>query len=231
MKISVVIATYGVDEWKDIAWSRAYPSAINQGAHEVLIGHDAEGTIATVRNGLAEEAEGTYLCVLDADDELAPGYITAMTHAWREWPWPGDAEQLPLLTPRVSYVNRGRAQSPKFWPEKPLWEGNWLVIGTLVPRTLFLEVGGFPEAIHGYEDWALFAKCSKAGSPIVKVPEAIYRAHVRSGSRNRSLSHRDRVYWHYTIGREVFPEHYPPEWLERELGKMRPAMARRGRGR
>jgi len=215
VNVSIIISTYGSEKWRDLAMSRAYPSALDQGAHEIVVGHDPEGTIASVRNSLAEKATGEWLLFLDADDELAPGYLGAMQRVFEQEQTGG----LPLLlTPAVSYVTaRGRITPPKFWQEVDLEQANWLVIGTLVPRSLFLEVEGFPEAIHGYEDWALWAKCWKAGVRIVKVPKAIYRAHISPGSRNRRMTREEGLRWHYEIGRSIFPEQYPLEWLEGHL--------------
>jgi hypothetical protein len=176
--------------------------------------------------------EDEFLCFLDADDELADGYIAAMHDAA---PTPdfrlGASERNLLLTPMVSYVGSGRAARPKFWPEKPLSEGNWLVIGTLVPRVLFREVGGFRDELHGYEDWSLFARCWKAGAEIVKVPDAVYVAHVRGGSRNRRMSRREQVEQHYAIGRDLFPDLYDEAWLERHLRNVPKTRHGRPRGR
>lgn len=217
MTVSILIATYGEEAWSELAWSRAYPSTLEQGAHEVLVGHEPEGTIASARNHLAEKATGEFLLFCDADDELAPGYIEAMTEAI-EARSKHERELGPtLFTPRVQYVNHGRREKPKFWPEKDLRHSNWLVIGTLVPRGLFLELCGFDDAEHAYEDWSLFARCWKAGAQIVKVPDAIYVAHVIGGSRNRRMSSRERVEIHYAIGRRLFPEVYDEGWLRQHL--------------
>lgn len=219
MNISIIVATYGEDCWRDLALSRAWPSADNQGAHEVLCMHQRDGTVASVRNDLGRMATGTHLLYCDADDQLGPGFIQAMTRAHEQ---AGGTDGVPrLFTPRVSYVNKGRPQAPKFWPEVAMSQGNWLVIGTLVPRDLFLEVGGFPEAIHGYEDWACFAACWKAGAQIVKVPDAVYIAHVSGGSRNRRMPLDERIHWHFTIGRSLFPEEYPDDWPARHLRNAR----------
>ncbi len=192
MKVSIIIATYGDDFWRQLALKRSYSSAINQGAHEIIVGHDEEGTVASVRNELAEKAEGDWLCFLDGDDELAPGYLDAMQRAFEQVSLGGSL----LLAPAVSYVSmRGKVEPAKFWGECSLTTGNWLVIGTLVEREMFFKVGGFEEWPI-YEDWALWARCWTAGAVPVKVPEAVYRAHRKPGSRNHSLPRKEvlRVY-------------------------------------
>jgi glycosyltransferase involved in cell wall biosynthesis len=227
VNVSVIIATYGEQHWNVLAHERALPSTVDQGAHEVIVHHDLNGTIASARNWGAGRATGNWLCFLDADDELAPGYIEAMTAAESRAPIVGPA----LLTPAVSYVGSGRPARPKFWPEKSLSEGNWLVIGTLVPRLLFVSIGGFRDWPHAFEDWDLFARCWKAGAAIVKVPDAVYVAHVRGGSRNRTMSRREQVELHYEIGRDLFPDLYDEAWLERHLRNVPKVRHGRPRGR
>ncbi len=197
MNVSVIISTYGSEEWRNLAQSRAYPSALDQGAHEIVVGHDPEGTLASVRNALARKAEGEWICFLDGDDELAPGYLGAMKRAYEQ---EGREDGTPLLlTPAAHWITvRGRPETPpKFFDECLFENGNWMVIGTLVPRDLFFQVGGFEEW-QVYEDWALWARCWKAGAVPVRVPDAVYRAHRKRGlTRNHALRHRerDRVYW------------------------------------
>jgi GT2 family glycosyltransferase len=223
VKITVCIASYGEERWKHLAESRALPSV--QGAAEVLIGHEPDGTISSARNGLAERAMGDYLCFLDADDELGPGYVEAMQRALERESREGSvvgADGTPLLlTPAVSQVNQGRRRLPFFFTEVPLEHGNWLVIGTLVQREQFFAVGGFDTEPHAYEDWSLFARCWKAGARIVKVPEAVYVAHVTRGSRNRSLNREQRVRTHYAVGRKIFPDLYDENWLRTHLRNAR----------
>ena len=194
VNVSVLIATFGEPRWERLAWDRARPSAEMQGAEEILCFHDPEGTLASARNELGRTAKGDWLCFLDADDELAPGYLDAMQRIHEQ-----EISSYPslLLTPAVQYVStRGQKEPPKFWAECSLTTGNWMVIGTLVPRQLFLEVGGFEEWPI-YEDWALWGRCWKAGARPVRVPDAIYLAHRKRGlTRNHALHRREinRVY-------------------------------------
>lgn len=201
--ISVCIASFGTDEWKDRAWQHAYPSTIGQGA-EVIVYHDPNGTVASSRNQAAQQAHGDWLVFLDADDQLGEGYIEAMQRAAD-----GPALYLPQ-TSFASYSANNRAYPPRFMPDCSLRDGNPMIIGTMLPREMFLEVGGFTENVALYEDWMLFAQLWKQGAPVVKVPDATYVAYMRRRSRNRSVSARERIYWHQWIGHQVFPEHYAP---------------------
>ncbi len=151
-----------------MAERRAIPSAANQDAHEVLTLHQPDGTIATSRNALAEMASGEWLLYVDADDELAPGFLDAMRAAQN-----GDPRT--LFTPAVRHTRKGRAAPPFFFDRGiSLRQDNWLVVGTLIHKDLFHEVGGFGDYPHGFEDWSLWSKCFRAGADIVKVPDAVY---------------------------------------------------------
>lgn len=212
--ISVCIAAFGGEQWNDLAWSHAYPSTAGQGA-EVIVFYDRDGTVASTRNKAAEEAHGEWLIFLDADDKLAPGYVEAMERALNG---PG------LYLPRTSFISftaNNRVYPPQFMPDCSLRDGNPMIIGTMVPRDMFMGIGGFTENVPLYEDWMLFAQLWKNGAPVIKVPDAIYMAHMRRRSRNRSVHQRERTYWHQWIGHQVFPEHYekprPEEDASRRL--------------
>ena len=208
MKVSIIVATYGGEEWLALARTRALPSALMQEAHEVIDHHDPEASIAQTRNAGAERANGDWLCFLDADDELGSGYLPAMQRAHEQR---GGADGIPpLLTPAVSYVRKERRTGRVGFLDRgfPLTDDNWLVVGTLVRRDLFMQVGGFSDYPHGFEDWSCWAKCWKAGAEIVKVPDAVYYAHVnphskhRQGWRNRQW----QVETHNRVRAELFPE-------------------------
>ncbi len=183
MSISVCVATYGDDKWETLASERAVPSVYGQNATIIAL-HQSEGTIASSRNACAaHHGSKEWLLFLDADDEIAPGYITAMEKAIAAHP-----DERTLFTPAVQVVRQGRAPGPPhFFKEVPLRQANWLVIGTVVHRDLFWEVGGFPEYVHGLEDFALWSKCVRAGAEIVKVPGAVYRYHANPNSMHRML--------------------------------------------
>ena len=65
----------------------------------------------------------------------------------------------------------------------------------------------------------LFAQLWKAGLPVVRVPDAVYVAHMVRGSRNRRVHGRTRAYWHQMIGHAVFPEHYEPTTVAEDVSR------------
>lgn len=177
---TICIGTFGGNEWVRLAHERAIPSAKAQGC-EVIHRHGS--TLAQARNEALALVETPWVVFLDADDELAPGYLEALGT--------GSAD---LRAPAVSYVKLRRPRVP-YVPTVAghdhdcstdcLRDGNWLVIGTAVRTDLARQVGGFRE-YDVYEDWDFFQRCWLAGASVEAVPDAVYLAHWRRDSRNRA---------------------------------------------
>ncbi len=193
MDVTVAVATYGDQEWSDLAWRRAVPSAMRLG---VPVVHYHGDTLHDARNTALSMVDTEWVCHLDADDELEPGYFTAM--GW------GTAD---VRAPSVVYVVNGIPQ----WPIMPkvsghrhrckpacLTEGNWLVVGSVARTQLLRDVGGWRD-FEWSEDWDLWLRCHLAGATIEGVPQAYYKAHVRPDSRNRGASQETRNAAHRAI--------------------------------
>lgn len=206
MKLSILVASFGDWTWAQLAADRAVPSASSQDAYEVVASHQEEGTVCTSRNAVAELSSGEWLCFLDADDELAPGFTAAMGEAIQEQ---ANDKRL-LLTPAVSPPVTSRRIRRVFMPEKPLSDSNWLVIGTLIRRDFFWEIGGFDEQDpHGLEDWSLWTRAAAAGATVVKVPDAVYIVHTRRLSSHAVYARNPEYGQEYQrIRRSAWPELY-----------------------
>lgn len=194
MTVAVVIATYGDQDWADLARNCALPTADLEKPDELYLIHDRIGSLARARNEGARRARSSHLVFLDADDELAPGYVRALRDAYSVLtiPLKGESEVAPfrtkpsLLVPRVQFISEDGDEGRPLFPNRhlPMEDLNHCVIGTAVPRLLFQAVGGFRDDLPIYEDWALFLACKRAGARLVDVPGAIYRAHAHADSRN-----------------------------------------------
>lgn len=170
---TIIIATYGAESWRDRARAVALPSTQGQGA-EVLTMHG--DTLASARNLGASLAEGEWLVFLDADDELEPGYIEALSNATGQ-----------LRAPAVRYVyQNGYADPPQTFGNRDMLTMNQCVIGTAIPKDLFTAIGGFWEE-RAWEDWSLFRRAYLTGASITHNPQAVYRANVAPLGRNNTV--------------------------------------------
>lgn len=193
--VTVAIGTYGDPSWATLAAQRAIPSARTQG---VPVVHVHAASLHEARNSAIDQVQTEHVIVLDADDELEPGYVNAMAL--------GTAD---VRAPRVRYVRPGGTaagpvmlrvsghQHPQCGGEC-LAYGNWIVIGAMVRTDLYRKIGGF-EPWPLYEDWAAFARMWQAGATFEAIPRAIYRAHVRRDSRNRAPDRAAKLAAHRAI--------------------------------
>lgn len=172
--VTVIIPIFGdVDHWTPMA-VRAQRSAWAQTVEPVSVVISVADTLSVARNRAAGAARTEWLCFLDADDELDPGYIEAMLCGT------GDLRQPATL----GVVDGVEDAFPVLIPSKPLLDGNYIVIGAFVRREIFESAGGFTE-LPAYEDWDLWIRCWLHGAVITTCPDAIYRVHVRPDSRNQ----------------------------------------------
>jgi glycosyltransferase involved in cell wall biosynthesis len=193
MDVTVAIATFGGDEWIQMALRRAVPSVAALHVPFVQV-HGA--TLHEARNDALALVETPYVVFLDADDELAPGYFDAMSA--------GTAD---VRAPAVRYISP-TAISPPFVPKVPghdhdcvgdcLLAGNWIVVGAVARTDLVRRVGGWQDWPI-YEDFSVWQRCHLVGATFEQVPGAVYRAYVREGSRNRSHDQAFRTQIHRAI--------------------------------
>lgn len=193
--ITVAVGTFGGDEWKRLAETRAIPSAQALGCQVV---HAHADTLHQARNAALDQVDTPWVIHLDADDQLEPGYLVGMASAPV-----GD-----VRAPLVRYMQRGRPISPPRFPRVAghshdctggcLPYGNWIVVGAAVRTDLVRQIGGWRD-FSWSEDWDVWLRCHLAGATIISTRRAVYRAHIRPGSRNRSGSSADRLAAHRAI--------------------------------
>lgn len=196
MDVTVCIGTFGQDHWTRLATTRAAPSAESQAP----VIHVHGETLAKARNAALAQVDTEWVIHLDADDELSPDYVKAMGR--------GTAD---LRVPSVSRIGRGPVE-----PKMPcvyghdhqctgecLRYGNWIVIGACVRTELVRSIGW--EEFGWSEDWALWARCWKAGATVEPIPDAVYIAYHNRLGRNRVSRHAS-LDWHTQIEKAVWPE-------------------------
>lgn len=196
MDATVLIATYGDTEWVDLAHRRAIPSAESQAP----VIHRHGTSLAQARNEALALAQTKWVIHLDADDELEAGYVEAMNR--------GSAD---VRGPIARYIHgtQARIWQPRVHAHEHdcvaecLRDGNWLLVGAAVRTDLIRRAGGWHEYPWS-EDWSTWIRCWKQGASFELIADAVYRAHVRSDSRNRGATQAEKLAAHETIYRDEF---------------------------
>lgn len=171
----MIVATFGASKWAQLARSVAVPSAEAARPAELIVEHGE--TLHQARNAAAARVSAEWLCFLDADDELEPGYLSAMSEASAD-----------LRAPALRLVVAGEPDlDPLDLSGREILHGlNPCAIGTLIRRTMFDDVGGFwPE--RAWEDWSLFRRAVLAGATLEHVPAAVYRSNISPDGRNSTV--------------------------------------------
>lgn len=195
MDVTIAVSTFGDQTWVRLANERALPSARAQRPAEVIHVHGP--TLHDARNAAVDQCDTEWLINLDADDELEPGYLAALS-----------AGTCDVRAPAVRYVSgTTRGQAPRMpavaghqhgCTAECLPYGNWLVVGSMVRAGLIRKVGGWRD-FPWSEDWDLWLRCHLAGATFEAIPAAVYRAYVRTNSRNRGLRAAGRLAAHRAI--------------------------------
>jgi hypothetical protein len=159
-----------------------------------LVQMDARG-VSAARNRGIDEAKGTWIAFLDADD------------VWRsdklERQLAGDEADLRFANCR--FVVRQRMTNVTFWqvsrPPHSLAGSaeqllRLLVVGnnpialstTVVRRTLLLEAGGFAEQMTHAEDWHLWLRLLLRGASWARTDAVVSEYHIRAAAASRDLA-------------------------------------------
>jgi glycosyltransferase involved in cell wall biosynthesis len=142
------------------------------------------------RNVGARAAMGERLLFVDADDEIAPGYVAAMMSALDRSQFVTARVDIETLNPTWSraalgppWQDRGVELFFDFLPAASV------CIGLSAP--LYRSVGGFPEEFPRLEDIAFCWKVQLAGNPLIFVPDALYRYRYKDSLRGLYRQSRD----------------------------------------
>lgn len=131
--------------------------------------------LPAARNAGIRQAQGKYVCCLDADDLLAPTYLEKAVHLLECFPTVGFA---------YSWVERFGDEGG-IWETQPfnlanLLDYNHVSVAAVFRRSAWARVGGYWEAMRpGFEDWEFWVRLGACGYPGRLIPEPLllYRKH------------------------------------------------------
>ena len=201
MNVTVVVATCGSDEWKEMGDEAARGIYIPS----IVRVHLPKGTVAQARNEGLKQVKTEFICFVDADDTISHGYfgfdptsdvtVTSIRYRYRGIP----------MIPRVWQHENGRPGYHTGDCVAPcLVDGNWVHVGAIIRTDAIKSIGGFKEYAV-YEDWALMLELQQNGFTFDRRPESVYEASIRQNDnhRNRSLPTHARNLIHEQIYRDI----------------------------
>lgn len=131
---------------------------------------------AYARNVGAQKACGKVLAFCDADDVVAPGWLTAIAGAWPMHEFIAGAVETELL-------NEGASWHPSFakYPYQPVFGFRPFVssCNMAISRQAFEKVGGFSEEFRHSHDVDISWRLQLQGYPIHFIPEAVVHRRFR----------------------------------------------------
>jgi glycosyltransferase involved in cell wall biosynthesis len=139
---------------------------------------------AHARNVGAAAASGDALLFVDADDEVAPGYLMAMGTALAQHDFVAcryDADTLNPVWARGTHANPQRDGISRY--DYPAFLPHAGGGGLGVRRAVHEAVGGFDESMPALEDTDYCWRVQRAGHPLVFVPAAVVRIRHRHDLR------------------------------------------------
>lgn len=143
--------------------------------------------VSSARNAGFRAARGAYLLPLDADDRIAPGFITACLGALQGSPRAGFA---------YTHVHRfGLVDEvfvvPPFDAHTEVHEDNIVPVCALIRRAAWEQVGGYAETmLHGYEDWDFWVGCIEKGWSGIRIPEPLFDYRIKETGASHTANER-----------------------------------------
>lgn len=143
---------------------------------------EANGHIAEASNTALSLAQGSYVGLLDHDDELRPHALLEMAEAIV-----ANLELALLYSDEDKIDGDGRRFDPYFKPDwnlDLLLSQNYICHFTVIRTDLMRAVGGFRRGYEGSQDHDLFLRCIEGlpGSRIHHVPRVLYHWRAIKGS-------------------------------------------------
>ena len=160
-----------------------YERLRNQGIVVLQTPAGKKGPSAARNAGIAV-ATGNYILPLDADDTIAPSYISKATEVLDANPAVG----ICYCHARLFGLKSGPWKLPPYSFEELLC-GNMIFATALFRKSDWIKVGGYDETLTlGLEDYAFWLRLTDQGAAVQQLKEELFFYRIKSGSRTAQLA-------------------------------------------
>jgi GT2 family glycosyltransferase len=161
------------------------------------------GGIVAASNDALEIAGGTFVVLLDHDDELHPTALAAVEARLRE-----DSEIDYLYTDEDKVGPKGGHTGPFFkpgWSPERLRTQMYTCHLSVLRRALVEEAGGFDPDFEGSQDWDIVLKVSERARSVAHIPRILY--HWRALETSAAGGGESAKPWAFEAGRRAVQAH------------------------
>lgn len=145
--------------------------------------------VSAARNHALREARGEFVLPLDADDLIAPDYISSAMAAFQQMP------HLKVVYARAEFIGEksGPWKLPKF-NRRALAMHNQIYISALYRRADALAIGGYCEELNEREDWEFWISMLKHGGDVHCLDQVgLYYRIVPHSKRKADRRHKKKI--------------------------------------
>jgi len=174
-----------------------------------VVDQSNSGQPALARNAGIRQAKGEFILPIDADDQIAPGYLAEAIKVF-------DAKPGVDLVYCDSLFDDGKSRcrkTPGRFDVKSLSAANQLVYCCVYRRKIWERVGGYRDNVRGYEDWDFWLAACLLGATAAYIPcVGLLYNDKNSGVYSQTVAH------HQTRTAQVMvnnPAAYSAQQLER----------------
>jgi O-antigen biosynthesis protein len=166
---------------------------------------DRNGHVSATTNTALDMARGSYVALLDHDDELHPQALASVAHALHQNPhW-----QL-VYSDEDKIDEKGCRYDPYFKPDwnlELLHGQNCISHLGVYSAALVRTVGGFREGFEGSQDWDLALRCSErlSADQIGHIPKVLYHWRAIAGSTAKGV---DQKGYAHDAGLRALQDHF-----------------------
>lgn len=184
----IVVDDGSTDDSRDtvIAWLHAHPWVRAR-----VIGHRFNQGLPYARNTALAAAQGEFVFVLDADNEVLPGAFQTLLQ-----PLLADPDSSFAYGMLDAFTHNGSVATMGMWPWQPkrLRNGNYIDAMALIRTSTVRDMAGYTtdRRLYGWEDYDLWCRLAEAGRYGRQVPNFVAR-YRRSPTSMVALSNVSQV--------------------------------------
>ena len=177
---------------------------LRQGGYGIV--DQPNGGLAAARNRGIREARGRYVLPLDADNRLAPGFLSSAIRVLDAEPEVGI-----VYGDRLDFGARsGRARIEEFDLATELWS-NQIDACAVFRREIWEACGGYDDGARVWEDWELWISAAERGWRFHRLSEVTFEYRVRPNSMLMEAEREGRLRgireYIYRKHRAIYAEH------------------------